>query len=67
MRVSSARHLAPFVVDVVASTRQVRRSPGFLCGRLMTEPAKAFSTLTVWGDEASVVHWHRHRSARDQC
>lgn len=54
LRVRSARYLVPFAVEALASQRQVCRSPGFVGGRFLTEPGKAFWTVTVWDDQESM-------------
>jgi len=46
--------LPAFAIHAVRSRRQLKSSPGFVCGSLAPEPWFAFWTATVWTDEKSM-------------
>ncbi|HEX2100124.1 MAG TPA: DUF3291 domain-containing protein, partial [Candidatus Synoicihabitans sp.] len=54
LRLRSARFLPGFAWHTWLSTRQVRRSPGFLGGYLAGGPGLAFWTVTVWTDQEAM-------------
>ncbi|MBW3625250.1 MAG: antibiotic biosynthesis monooxygenase [Armatimonadetes bacterium] len=51
LRLRSKRFLLVFLIDSLKSTRQARRAPGFLGGKLMGDGKSAFWTVTAWEDE----------------
>ncbi len=54
LRLRSLRFLPAFAWHTAASTRQLRRAPGFLTGQIATEGFRGFWTLTAWRDEAAM-------------
>jgi hypothetical protein len=60
LRLRSWRYFPLFVVYTMASSRQARRTPGFLSGWMGSSSATTFWTATVWRDDASL------RAFRDQ-
>lgn len=50
LRIRKYRYLPAFLIYTLRSTRQVRRSPGFLGGYLALGPRLAFWTVTSWKD-----------------
>ena len=54
LRVRSFLYLPEFLWDTFRSVRQVRRSPGFLGGRLLVNSGYVFWTMTAWQDEAAM-------------
>ncbi len=43
-----------FAIHTLASSRQLRRAPGFIRGRFALEGMTGFWTITAWKDEASM-------------
>lgn len=62
LRLRSLRFLPAFVVRSWRSTRQIRRSPGFIEGRFATEGARVFWTVTAWDEDAAM---RRYRNSAD--
>jgi hypothetical protein len=54
LRLRSLRVLPRFAWHTWASTRQLRRAPGFLGGQFASEGLLGFWTLTAWDDEAAM-------------
>ena len=54
LHLRSYRYLLPFAWESWRSSRQVRRSAGFLGGKLMGDGRRAYWTATAWADEASM-------------
>lgn len=54
LRLRSVRYLPPFAWHALASTRQIRRAPGFLGGQVVGERGWGFWTITAWADEAAM-------------
>jgi hypothetical protein len=54
LRVRSFIYLPQFLWDTFKSVRQVKRSTGFLGGRLLVNAKSVFWTMTVWKDEAAM-------------
>ena len=54
LRVRSFLYLPEFLWDTFRSVRQVRRSPGFLGGRLLVNARSVFWTMTAWQDESAM-------------
>ena len=54
LRVRSVRFMPAFLWKTFLSQRQVERSPGFLCGRLLVDSALTFWTLTTWESEQAM-------------
>ncbi len=50
LRIRSARFVPEFLIATTRSRRQLRRSAGFVDGRLTLELPLAFWTMTVWAD-----------------
>jgi len=48
LRIRSFRYLLPFLWNILWTTRQTVRSPGFLGGRLLRDAHLTFWTLTAW-------------------
>ena len=48
LRLRSARYLIPFMIHVLMSSRQARRSRGNLGVKLLRDANRAFWTLTAW-------------------
>lgn len=65
LRIARARHLLPFYVDVFRSLRQARRAPGYLSGSLLRDRDRAFWTLTLWEDEASMRAYRNAGAHKD--
>ncbi|MGB9067978.1 MAG: antibiotic biosynthesis monooxygenase [Candidatus Acidiferrales bacterium] len=66
LRVRALRFMPEFIVYVLRSLRQVRRSSGFLGGALMRDDGKAFWTVTVWTDAKAMEDYRIagiHRAA----
>lgn len=57
LRLRSLRFLPAFALRAVGSTRQIRRSPGFIDGRFATEGVSAFWTITAWREDAAMLHY----------
>jgi len=62
LRLRSWRFLPGFLLNSWASTRQLRRAPGFLGGLLATEGSLVFWTFTVWRDD-NAIHAFREADA----
>lgn len=54
LRISSVRHLLPFMLYNFRATSQIKRSEGFLKGKLMIGRKLTFWTMTLWSDEQSM-------------
>lgn len=54
LRLRGLRFLPGFLYYSARSARQAERSPGFLGGRLGSEPGLTFWTITAWTDEAAM-------------
>ena len=59
LHLASLWSLPAFVVYALASSRQVRRSPGYITGWLTNESERAFWTATVW-QSADAVRAYRN-------
>lgn len=57
LRLRSLRFLPEFAIRSLRSTRQIRRSPGFLAGRFATEGLRGFWTITAWSEDAAMRHY----------
>lgn len=51
------RFLPDFALRSMRSTRQIRRSPGFLAGRFALEGVRGFWTITAWDHDAAMRHY----------
>ncbi len=54
LHLRSLRFFPAFLWHTLASTRQIKRAPGFLAGRLGSDSSLAFWTVTVWRDQAAM-------------
>jgi len=54
LRVRSIGFLPPFLWHTLKTTRQARRSPGFLGGEILRESGNVYWTMTAWNDPASM-------------
>ncbi|MEO5580408.1 MAG: antibiotic biosynthesis monooxygenase [Gemmatimonadaceae bacterium] len=54
LRLRSLRFFPMFAIHTFASTRQLRRAPGFVRGRFALEGLTGFWTITAWKDDASM-------------
>ena len=54
LRVRSIRFLPSFFLDATRSRQQVKKSPGFVAGSLLTDRNWTFWTMTAWDSEESM-------------
>lgn len=54
LRLRSLRFLPAFALRSWRSTRQIRRSPGFIAGGFATEGVRGFWTITAWSEDAAM-------------
>ena len=57
LRLRSVRFLPAFALRTVGTTRQIKRSPGFMDGYFATEGVSAFWTVTAWRGDAAMLHY----------
>ena len=62
LRIRSLRYLPSFALATVAAQRQARRSGGYHGGTLLSEPKRAFWTVTMWDDQASMKAFRDHQA-----
>ena len=48
LRLKSVLHLIPFFWHIYRSTRQLKKAPGFIKGKLLTDKNRTYWTMTVW-------------------
>lgn len=58
LRIRLLRYLPQFIWQVLITSRQAQRIPGFLGGKLIIDAKKTFWTITAWENEAAM---HRYR------
>ena len=66
LHIRSVRYFPQFMLYALRSARQVRRSAGFLGGRLVRDTSQAFWTVTVWEDAMAMDAYRTtgaHRAA----
>lgn len=54
LRLRSLRFFPSFAWHTAASTRQLRRAPGFVGGQFASEGLRGFWTVTAWSDESAM-------------
>ena len=54
LRVRSIRFLPFFLLYTYRSLRQVKKSTGFQCGRLLADRSSTFWTMTAWDDQENM-------------
>jgi heme-degrading monooxygenase HmoA len=57
LRLRSLGFLPVFMVHSLSSARQARQTPGFLGGRLLSDGAYTYWTVTVWRDGQSMKNF----------
>lgn len=56
LRLRTRLHLPLFLWHTFLTQRQMRKTPGFLGGKLLTDANTAYWTLTVWEEAAAMKH-----------